>query len=123
MAPSGERWLDREAGPVVRAYALTRGRSRPEGAPFDLVDVVTAPRQRASDLRRLTPEHKQLLELCQQPVVVADLASEVNLALGVVQILLSDLRQRGLVSVVRPASPVRHEESVLQSVLEGLRAL
>jgi Protein of unknown function (DUF742) len=123
MAPSGERWLDRDAGPVVRAYALTRGRSRPEGAAFDLMDVVNAPRQRASDLRRLTPEHKQLLALCQQPVVVADLASEVNLALGVVQILLSDLRLRGLVSVVRPASPVRQEESVLQSVLEGLRAL
>jgi Protein of unknown function (DUF742) len=123
MPPSGERWLDREAGPVVRAYALTRGRSRPDGAAFDLVDVVTAPRRDAADLRRLSPEHKQLLALCQRPVVVADLASEVNLALGVVQILLSDLRQRGLVSVVRPASPVRHEESVLQSVLEGLRAL
>jgi hypothetical protein len=123
MAPAGERWLDREAGPIVRAYALTRGRTRPDGAAFDLVDVVTAPRSHESDLRSLSPEHRQLLALCRRPVVVADLASEINLALGVVLILLSDLRERGLVSVVRPATPVRHEESVLLSVLEGLRAL
>jgi hypothetical protein len=122
MASGGERWLDRDAGPVVRAYALTGGRSKPDGAAFDLLDVVSAPRQ-LGDLRRLTPEHKRLLELCRRPVVVADLASEVDLALGVVQVLLSDLRQRGLVSVVRAVSPIPHEESVLQSVLEGLRAL
>ena len=26
---SGDRWFDREAGPVVRPYALTMGRTRP----------------------------------------------------------------------------------------------
>jgi hypothetical protein len=123
MATGRERWLDREAGPVVRAYALTRGRSKPEGKAFDLVDVVSARGVSDADLRRLAPEHKQLLELCKHPVVVADLASEVDLALGVVQILLGDLRQRGLVSVVRPTTPQAQEESVLQSVLDGLRAL
>ncbi len=123
MATGGERWLDREAGPVVRAYAVTRGRSKPEGKAFDLMDVVSAAGQVQVDLRRLSPEHKKLLDLCQHPVVVADLASEVDLALGVVQILLSDLRQRGLVSVVRPAAPLAQAESVLQSVLDGLRAL
>ena len=39
--PSNERWLDAEAGPVVRPYALTRGRTRHSGEAFDLVATVT----------------------------------------------------------------------------------
>jgi hypothetical protein len=30
MTSGGEMWLDREAGPVVRHYALTAGRTRPK---------------------------------------------------------------------------------------------
>ena len=33
-----ERWLDRDAGPVVRPYALTRGRTRPPGLTLGLID-------------------------------------------------------------------------------------
>jgi len=54
---------------------------------------------------------------------VADLASETDLPLGVVRVLLGDLRERGLVRVVMAASRSAPEESVLRSVLDGLRAL
>ena len=42
MSPRGERWFDQEAGPVVRLYALTKGRARPAGLELDVVDVVVA---------------------------------------------------------------------------------
>jgi Protein of unknown function (DUF742) len=121
MISDREIWLDREAGPVVRPYALTRGRSQPRGVPLGLVDVVAAASQSAVELRGLGPEHRRLLDLCRNPIAVADLASEIDLPVGVVRVLLGDLCQQGLVSVVRTASTP--EERVLRSVLDGLRAL
>ena len=56
-------------------------------------------------------------------IAVADLASETGLPLGVVQILLSDLHQQGLISVVRPANEHTNDETVLKKVLDGLRSL
>jgi hypothetical protein len=61
--------------------------------------------------------------MCGSPVAVADLASETGLPLGVVQILLSDLHQQGMISLVRPAREHIGDEDVLRKVLDGLRAL
>jgi Protein of unknown function (DUF742) len=122
MISGGEMWLDREAGPVVRHYALTAGRTRPPGEKLDLIDVVTAVTEPAADTRDLQPEHRRLIELCQTPAAVADLASEIDLPLGVIRILLADLREQGLVRVAKAERDTR-QESVLKSVLEGLRAL
>ena len=123
MSPRGERWFDQEAGPVVRLYALTRGRARPAGPVLDVVDVVVAERQRRAHLQWLPPEHRLLFELCGSPIAVADLASETGLPLGVVQVLLSDLNRQGLVAVLKPTKGSAVDENVLKSVLEGLRAL
>jgi hypothetical protein len=124
MTSGGEMWLDREAGPVVRHYALTAGRTRPLGEELGLIDVVTAAVELRADTRELEPEHRRLIELCQTPAAVAELASEIDLPLGVVRILLGDLREKGLIRVARPqAERVTLQASVLKSVLEGLRAL
>jgi predicted Rossmann fold nucleotide-binding protein DprA/Smf involved in DNA uptake len=123
VSPRGERWFDKEAGPVVRLYALTRGRARPAGVVLDVVDVVGAAEPLAAHAPWLPPEHRRLLELCGTPIAVADLASETGLPLGVVQILLSDLHEQGLVSIVGPAKGHTEDENVLRKVLDGLRAL
>jgi hypothetical protein len=123
MSPRGERWFDQEAGPVVRLYALTRGRARPAGLALDVVDVVMAENLTRAHLQWLPPEHRLLLELCGSPIAVADLASETGLPLGVVQVLLSDLSRQGLVGVIKPTKGSAVDENVLKSVLEGLRAL
>ncbi|HEX7993436.1 MAG TPA: DUF742 domain-containing protein [Streptosporangiaceae bacterium] len=123
MSPRGERWFDQDAGPVVRLFALTRGRARPAGPVLDVVDVVMAEHITDVQLQWLPPEHRVLLELCGSPIAVADLASETGLPLGVVQVLLSDLNRQGLVGVIKPTKGTAVDESVLKSVLEGLRAL
>ena len=123
MTPGGEMWLDREAGPVFRHYALTAGRTRPPGEKLDLIDVVTAVSGPRADTRELEPEHRRLIDLCRTPATVAELASQIDLPIGVVRILLGDLREKGLVRIVRTPARDTQPESVLKSVLEGLRAL
>jgi len=43
-----------------------------------------------------------VLQLARAPTTVADIASDVDLALGVVRIILADLRELGLVTIVNP---------------------
>jgi hypothetical protein len=122
MIDGGDRWLDREAGPVVRPYALTRGRTRPH-ATLALIDQVAAAGPLVVDARGLGPEHRHLLNLCRTPIPVAELASETDLPLGVVRVLLGDLLERGALAVAGPPEAGTPEESVMRSVLDGLRAL
>ncbi len=123
MIHGEDRWLDRDAGPVVRPYALTRGRTRPSGAGLSLIDQVSAAGPLLVDAGGFGPEHRRLLSLCRAPTAVADLASEIDLPLGVVRVLLGDLLERGVVTVVGRAGADSSDETVLRSVLDGLRAL
>ncbi len=139
MTASGEeRWLDRDAGPVVRPYAITRGRTRPGRPDLGLIDMVAATTGAAGTVTgasgqgafspgegpALPPEHRRLLELCRKPSALADIASEVDLPLGVVRVLIGDLCELGLVRVVRVAGQqAASQESVLRKVLDGLKAL
>jgi hypothetical protein len=123
MPSNDERWLDAEAGPVVRPYALTGGRTRHAGQSFDLVATVTATRTFA-DLAALAPEHVSVLRLARAPTTVADIASDVDLPLGVVRIILADLRELGLVAIRSPVAMVeRIDKHTLREVLNGLRGL
>lgn len=125
--PHYERWLDGEAGPVVRPYALTGGRTAPAGdAVLDLISIVAAsgPTPGAADAPALSPEHRRLLELCQQPVTVADVTADMDLPLGVVRILLADLIAEDLIAVQpRRAAVPQARRDLLQEVLDGLRSL
>jgi Protein of unknown function (DUF742) len=123
MPSSDERWLDAEAGPVVRPYALTQGRTRHAGASFDLMAAVVATRAIA-DLASLAPEHLCVLQLARAPTTVADIASGVDLPLGVVRIILADLRELGLITIRTPVVMAeRIDKHTLREVLNGLRSL
>jgi hypothetical protein len=119
-----ERWLDAEAGPVVRPYALTRGRTRHAGESFDLVAIVAFTGNLLPDLSALAPEHVSVLQLARAPTTVADIASDVDLPLGVVRIILADLRELGLVAIRAPVTMAeRVDKHTLREVLNGLRGL
>jgi Protein of unknown function (DUF742) len=125
MPSNDERWLDAEAGPVVRPYALTRGRTRPVGEAFDLVATVIATNARIADPGGLGPEHMSVLQFARTPTTVVDIASDVELPLGVVRILLADLREIGLVMIEAPV-PMKARQvdrDTLREVLHGLRGL
>jgi hypothetical protein len=125
MPSKDEGWLDAAAGPVVRPYALTRGRTRPSGESFDLVATVTATPARVRDPGGLGPEHLSVLRIAGRPTTVVDIASDVDLPLGVVRILLADLRDLGLVTIAAPV-PMKArnvDTNTLREVLHGLRGL
>jgi len=123
MPSNDERWLDAEAGPVVRPYALTQGRTRHTGESFDLVATVVATHAFA-DPASLAPEHISVLQLARVPTTVADIASDVDLPLGVVRIILADLRELGLVVISTPVVMAeRIDRRTLREVLNGLRGL
>jgi hypothetical protein len=123
----GDEWGSRDAGPVVRPYALTGGRTEPAGGEMlDLIAVVVASPQPADaePPADISPEHRKILSLCRQPITVADLASDTTLPLGVLRVLLADLTLDGRVTVL-PQRPVDEQPSadLLKEVLHGLRAL
>src|ERR1700728_2278121 len=109
MPANDERWLDAAAGPVVRPYAVTQGRTRHSGEAFDLGATVTATHARVAIPGGLGPEHMAVLQLSQAPSTVVDIASDIDLPLGVVRILLADLRELGLVIIQAPV-PMRAQQ-------------
>lgn len=128
------QWYDAEAGPLVRPYAMTGGRTKPgpHGVRFDLIAlVVVDPAGGDGDGAGgaagppLGPEHRALLGLCRSETQsVAELAAEADLPVGVVRVLLGDLLEAGHVKVSRPVPPAQlPDERILREVIEGLRAL
>ncbi|KUN75255.1 hypothetical protein AQJ66_36325 [Streptomyces bungoensis] len=121
-------WFDDEAGPVVRPYAMTRGRTTSPGQHrLDLIAVVvTEPQAQNPEADpTLAPEHVEIVGLCRQaPQSVAELAAELDLPIGVVRVLIGDLVHAELVHVTRPVPPAElPDESILRDVINGLRAL
>ncbi|MCQ4083552.1 DUF742 domain-containing protein [Streptomyces sp. RB6PN25] len=129
MSSEADRWFDDAAGPVVRPYAMTRGRtSHAAEDRLDLIALVIAdahPDDAGAMDHSLAPEHLAIVEQClAEPSSVAELAAELDLPVGVVRVLIGDLLDAGLVRVTRPVPPAElPDESILREVISGLRAL
>jgi hypothetical protein len=132
MTSEADRWYDDAAGPVVRPYAMTRGRtSHAAEGRLDLIALVVSESRseegdpHADTDRALSPEHVDIIERCRvQPTSVAELAADLDLPLGVVRVLIGDLLDADLVHVSRPVPPAElPDASVLRDVINGLRAL
>ncbi len=127
MNPAGpdrdDQWFDEAAGPLVRPYAMTSGRTRPANPQLDLATQVISMRAE-NDPAGLGPEHVAILDWCQRPLSVAELAAYVDVPLIVVKVLVSDLIERGDVIVQPPMRTVEPPaRELLQAVLDGVRAL
>ncbi|WP_327351569.1 DUF742 domain-containing protein [Streptomyces sp. NBC_01304] len=126
---AGSQWYDADAGPLVRPYAMTGGRTQPgpTGVHFDLIALVTLDTNApdSGEDTALGPEHRSLVELCRaETQSVAELAAGADLPVGVVRVLLGDLLELGCVKVSRPVPPAQlPDEKILREVIDGLRAL
>ncbi|HLL33398.1 MAG TPA: DUF742 domain-containing protein [Streptomyces sp.] len=129
LREAGSQWYDHEAGPLVRPYAMTGGRTKPgpAGVRFDLIALVTLDPGAAGrdDDGPLGTEHRALIDLCRvETQSVAELAAGADLPVGVVRVLVGDLLELGRVTVSRPVPPAQlPDERILREVIEGLRAL
>ena len=120
---AAEDWSYEAAGPIVRPYAMVRGRTRNEGYWFDLVAFVVAV-DTVDNRMDMQPEHRAILVLCRSPRPVGEVAAQMNLPVGVVRVLLGDLFTARAIRVRQPDDPAaRPSIRILKEVPEGLRAL
>ncbi|RZS33956.1 uncharacterized protein DUF742 [Herbihabitans rhizosphaerae] len=124
MKHGRESWYDDEAGPLVRPYTVTRGRTR-SGHGLDL-DMITLVVSNASGHTVVDPEYAQILRMCRYPLSIAEVSAKLGLPLAVIKILIADLIEDGLLIFRSPPSPLDTETpdmDILQAVLDGIRRL
>ncbi|WP_232667101.1 DUF742 domain-containing protein [Pseudonocardia sp. TRM90224] len=114
-------WYDESAGPLVRPYTITNGRTPTDDAQLDLSTQVMALRSELVPAG-LGPEHVTVLHECLSPVSLAEIAAHMKLPLGVVRVLCGDLIEWGLVITRSPSDrPAEQPDlEILQAVLDGL---
>ncbi|QLY32768.1 DUF742 domain-containing protein [Nocardia huaxiensis] len=122
MSDSREHWYEDEAGPLVRLYAVARGRA--DRAELDMTSLVVDT-QRGLALTRNEPEYAAIVRLCAGPISVAEVSAHLHLPLTMTKVLIGDLLDDGRL-VVRSAPAAERSTSdlgVLRAVLDGIRAL
>jgi hypothetical protein len=90
-------WFDDEAGPVVRPYAMTRGRTTSAGQHrLDLIAVVVMEPgvEDPETDPTLAPEHVEIVGLCRDtPQSLAELAAELGISRERVRQLQNEAEQ------------------------------
>jgi hypothetical protein len=120
-----EVWVDAEAGPVVRPYAMTGGRTQPTSGRFDLVSMIMTIRSiSGADAVDLGPEHETILRLCHRPASVAELSAHLDLPVGTIRVLLGDLLSRVLIVANNPEPTLDLPgDDIFETVIHGIRQL
>ncbi len=116
-------WYE-DDGPMVRPYAVTRGRTVGAGHNLDMLTVV-ATAQPAPRLRRTEPEYHEIVRLCRNPISIAEVAAALRLPLAVTKILIGDLIAEGNLNFRAPLQQRsgHHDVRILRAVLDGIRRL
>ncbi|MGJ6968554.1 DUF742 domain-containing protein [Streptosporangium sp. G11] len=117
-------WVDEEAGPVVRPYAMTGGRTRASSSAFDMLAMAVATGTPIASGANLGSEHRRLLNLVRRARPIVEIASDAGLPVGVIRVLLGDLLDQGLILVRSPLPAASMPpENLLRELISGLRAL
>lgn len=114
---------DGDEASLVRSYVVTQGRARPSAELRVDSTVVTTGRVLPDDIRT---HHARVLQLCEHPQSVAELAARMQLPVRDVKVLVSDLLAHGALAA-RPAHPSCEADptnvAFLERVLDGLLAM
>jgi hypothetical protein len=123
MSDHGQPFED-DPGPLVRPFAVTRGRAGKDLHSLDILTLVMSARS-VADTTGLDREYREILRLCQRRALsVAEIAAHLNLLLAAVKVLVSDLIDTGHL-IHRPPRPAAAKPDIklLQAVLDGVRKL
>jgi hypothetical protein len=113
--------FDDDAGPLVRAFAVTSGRTRPSR----YLDMVTLVMTVSLKVAPPSPEHRAILRMCAAPRSVAEIASTLNLPLVAAKVLISDLVELGGVVFKTPltSDDPGFDRELIRTVIDGVRRL
>jgi len=116
---------DRSAS--LRPFVLTAGRVNAVDREIDVETQVTLrphdPRAGRAPLASLGPEMQAMVELCTEPISVAEISARLRLHLGVTKILVADLRAAGYLDVHVADTLSPHSVDTILRVMHGLRAI
>jgi hypothetical protein len=106
----------------VRPYARTGGRTR---SSIDLAIETMVTSTRSSSAKIVRSEHRAIIRLCRRPHSVAEVAAKMQLPLGVVRVLLSDMSGLSLIEIHHNAEAVGGHPpmALMERVLAGLRRI
>jgi hypothetical protein len=119
-------WFDEASGYLVRPYAITGGRTSPNGSDFALITLVMAkPSSHALDRHVEQPELSAILDLCRdRPLAVVEIAARLDLPASVVRVLCGDLLDRSMISIKPPGRESSAPSvELLERVIDGIRKL
>ena len=102
----------------LRPFILTEGRTRPlqEGLRIE-TQILAMPSALAAPLQY---EPRRIVELCQRPLSVAEVATGLGVPLGVARVLIADLAAANLVALRRPVDLAVH---VIERIRDLVREL
>jgi uncharacterized protein DUF742 len=113
---------DAEAESIVRPFIVTGGRTRPTDERLRVETLVTALPSALS--APLSFERRHIVEICQRPLSVAEIANSLATPIGVARVIIADLVAERYVTVEQPMN-LRDSTSVqlLERIRDGVRAL
>jgi hypothetical protein len=115
---TGQSATDDGDGVFVRPFIVTRGRTRPLHDGLRLETLVEAlPAALSAPLQF---EQRQIVELAQRPVSVAEVAARIGVPLGVARVLIADLYTGKYISLHEPQELPVH---VIERIRDLVRAL
>ncbi len=115
---TGQSATDDADGVFVRPFIVTRGRTRPLHDGLRLETLVEAlPAALSAPLQF---EQRQIVELAQHPVSVAEVAARLGVPLGVARVLIADLYTGKYISLHEPHELPVH---VIERIRDLVRAL
>ena len=140
MTKRRESWFDDDAGPLVRPYSVTRGRTDHGRHDLDVITLVmrirpdsdTGHNRHRNDENRATterlgprraePEYADILRLCESPLSVAEVAAKLSLSMLVTKILIGDLIDDGHLDFRSPSVETGVVDiKLMRAVLDGIR--
>jgi len=111
--------MDLDQAPV-RPFLVTSGRTK--GALDIPIEAQVVTTQRGRGARRsLAYEYRDIVNLCDEPLAVAEVAARLSLHLGVIRVLISDLQHHGLVDTYQSAADVADDVDIILRVIDGLK--
>ncbi|WP_084598634.1 DUF742 domain-containing protein [Actinoplanes subtropicus] len=117
--PADEPAYVSDEDPVVRPFMLTGGRTTPlhDGLRIETL-LRAAPAALSAPLRF---ESRRVVELCQQPMSVADVAVGLRAPLGVTRVIVADLIADGYLKVEE--QPGEISTALIERIRDRVRAL
>ena len=116
-------------GRIVRPYTMTGGRTG-VGQPLIALEAQVAVTPEGMRMRRqFRWEAAEIIALTRSETAVIELAALLEVPVGVVRVLIADLREKGAVRITDPAGEPTPEAGdpayteLLQKVLDGIKSL